>query len=217
MLVKHWMSTDVTSVTPETSMMRASKTMKENGLRRLPVVNDKNRVVGIVTDSDIKEASPSKATTLDVHELYYLLSEIKVGDIMTKNPLTVAPDDTVEEAAVIMFDKKIGGLPVIDKDNFLVGILTESDVNEVVISITGVKYGGIQLAIDLSDEPGNLPEVLRSIIAKGGRILSILTGYDETRGNGRRVYIRIRDMDPAPLAELKADIDSKFNVFYWKE
>ncbi len=217
MLVKNWMSKNVISVTPETSMMRASKTMKENGLQRLPVVNEKNRIVGIVCDSDIKEASPSKATTLDVHELYYLLSEIKVGDIMTQNPITISPEDTVEESAVIMFDKKIGGLPVVDKDNFLVGILTESDVNEVVISITGVKHGGIQFALDLSDEQGSLPEVLRAIISRGGRILSLLTGYDEARGEGRRIYIRIRDMEPAPLAELKAHIEKEFNVFYWKD
>ena len=102
MLIKDWMSKSPVTAKPTTSIMKAAKLMKENGFGRLPVIDDDGRLVGIVSDRDIKEASPSKATTLDMHELYYLLSEIKVGDIMTKTVVSIGPDDTVEKAAVLM-------------------------------------------------------------------------------------------------------------------
>ena len=111
MLVREWMASDVLTVDENTSMMKALHLMKENNIRRLPVMA-RGSLVGIISDRDLKEASPSKATTLDVHELYYLLAEIKVKEIMTKNPLTIQQDETVERAAVIMLEHKVSGLPV---------------------------------------------------------------------------------------------------------
>ena len=102
MLIRDWMTTDVITATPETSMLKVSKMMKEYDIRRVPVVDAQNKVVGIVSDRDVKDASPSKATTLDMHELYYLLSEIKVRDIMTPDPVTVEVRDTVERVALLM-------------------------------------------------------------------------------------------------------------------
>ena len=113
MLVKGWMTSDVITIDEDTSMMKASQIMKENNIRRLPVMH-KGKLVGMVTDRDIKEASPSKATTLDVHELYYLLSELKVKDIMKKNLVTIGPEETVEKAAVKMLEHRISGLPVVN-------------------------------------------------------------------------------------------------------
>jgi len=104
MLVKEWMSKKLITVSENTSMMRALRAMKDHKIRRLPVVNNV-KLVGIITDRDLKEASPSKASTLDVHELYYLLSEIKIKDLMVKNPITVGPDESVEKAAAIMLDR----------------------------------------------------------------------------------------------------------------
>ena len=132
------MTTNVMTVTPEPSMLKASKLMKEHDIRRLPVVDSQMNVVGIVSDRDIKEASPSKATTLDMHELYYLLSELKIKDVMTINPICVKPDDTVETVAMLMEDKGFGGLPVVEDDK-LVGIITDHDVFKVLISITGAR------------------------------------------------------------------------------
>ena len=110
MLIREWMTKDVITVTPDTSMLKASKLMKDHNIRRLPVL-DWKRVVGIVSDRDIRAASPSKATTLDMHELYYLLSEVKVKDIMTSDPVTVYDTDAVDAAALLMENKGIGGLP----------------------------------------------------------------------------------------------------------
>jgi acetoin utilization protein AcuB len=95
MLLKNWMTREIITVTPETSMMKASKILKDQNIHRLPVVEENGKLVGIVSDRDIKDASPSKATTLDVHELYYLLSEIKIKDIMTRNPHTINEEATV--------------------------------------------------------------------------------------------------------------------------
>ena len=156
MIIKDWMTKDVITVDPETSMMRAAKLMKEKGIRRLPVVDDKGKIVGMLSDRDVKEASPSKATTLDVHELYYLLSEIKVKNIMSPNPLTILDTDTVVKCAAIMHDKKISGLPVLNEQGELVGIMTQNEVYRVLLSITGIYHGGIQIGLKLPDQRGTL-------------------------------------------------------------
>ena len=121
MRVKTWMTKNVITVSPDESMMKASKLMKDHEIRRLPVVDEQGRLIGIISDRDVKEASPSKATTLDVHELYYLLSEIKVKDIMTKTAIALHVEETVEKAAVVMHDRRVGGLPVVDDANKVVG------------------------------------------------------------------------------------------------
>ena len=211
MLVKDWMTTDPITVSPETSIMKASQIMKENNIRRLPVLNDKGQVVGIISDRDLKEASPSKATTLDVHELYYLLSELKVKDIMSRKVIILKPEDTVEKAAVIMLEHKVTGLPVVDGTD-LVGILSQGDVFRVLTSITGIYRGGTQFAFLLSDKAGAIKEVGDVIREHGGRMVSILTSYDMCEEGTRAVYIRIADMAPDKLAALRAALEAKFKV-----
>ncbi len=187
MLVKNWMSKDVITLTHDRSMMKASKLMKDNDISRLPIVDEDGVLVGIVSDRDIKEASPSKATTLDMHELYYLLSEIKVKDIMSRKVLTVSDEDTVEKAAVIMEENKIGGIPVVDSDRKCVGIITNTDVFKVLIGITGVLDGGVQVGLALSNKPGSLNGVLDYLKENGGRVMSILTSYEPEQENMRHV------------------------------
>lgn len=211
MLVKEWMTTDPITVTPDTSIMKASQIMKENNVRRLPVVDDKGKVVGIVTDRDLKEASPSKATTLDVHELYYLLSELKVKDIMSRKIITIKPDDTVEKAAVIMLEHKVTGLPVIDGEH-LVGVLSQGDVFRVLTSITGIYRGGTQFALELPDKPGTIKEAGDVIRKHGGRMVAILTSYDMCEEGTRNVYIRVADMAPDKLAALRQEMEATFKV-----
>lgn len=215
MLIKDWMSKDIVVVDEEMSMMKASKLLKERDIRRLPVVDKKGRIVGILTDRDIKEASPSKATTLDVHELYYLLSEIKVKDIMTPKPFTIHVNDTVEKAAVVMLDRKVEGLPVVDDDNKVVGIITGGDIFKVLVSITGVFQGGIQMGLKLPDEPGSLKQVVEELRQHKARVISILTHYEENEVGTRHVYIRIHDMDKGDEKTLKESLQSKNNLLFW--
>ncbi len=211
MLIKYWMTADPVTVTPDTSVMKASQLMKENNVRRLPVVDEKGALVGIVSDRDLKEASPSKATTLDVHELYYLLSELKVKDIMSRKVMTIDLDDTVEKAAVIMLEHKITGLPVVE-DGKVVGILSQGDVFRVLTSITGVYRGGVQFALNLEDRPGSIKDVADVIRKHGGRMVSILTSYDMCEEGCRNVYIRIADMPDDRLKALTDELEHDFTV-----
>lgn len=215
MIIKDWMTKDVITVDSETSMMRASKLMKEKGIRRLPVVDDKGRLVGLLSDRDVKEASPSKATTLDVHELYYLLSEIKVKNIMTPNPITIRDTDTVVKCAAIMHDKKISGLPVLSEQGQLVGIMTQNEVYRVLLSITGVYHGGVQFGLKLPDQRGTLKEVLDCVRGHKARVISVLTSYDKVEDGFRHIFIRIKDMDKSELNALRQDLESKYTLAFW--
>lgn len=133
LLVQDWMTAETLIVDPKTRMLDAHRLMREKGVRRLPVVK-KGKVVGIITRSDVREAQPSDATSLNVWEMNYLLAQLLVRDIMTKDVYTVRPEDTVKTAATILYEKKIGALPVIDKNGKLAGIITESDIFRVLIS-----------------------------------------------------------------------------------
>jgi len=217
MLVKDWMTKDVITLTADRSMMKAAKLMKDHKFKRIPIVDEKGRLVGIVSDRDVKAASPSKATSLDMHELYYLLSEVKINDIMTKSPACIHPENTVERAAVMMLKGKFGGLPVVDEGNHVVGIITDSDIFKVLISITGVREGGIQLGLKLSSQPGSLVPVLDFLKVSGARVVSILTSYDTPEEGTRSVFVRIRDMDKKLLAKLRAELEQKFVLLYWVE
>ncbi|HFC46665.1 MAG TPA: CBS domain-containing protein [Dissulfuribacter thermophilus] len=213
MLVKEWMAKDPVVVDENTSIMKATQLMKEHRIRRVPVVKD-GKLVGIVSDRDIKEAAPSKATSLDVHELYYLLSEIKVKDIMTPNPLVLVETDSVERAAVIMLENKISGLPVINDRGEVVGVITQTDILKVMISISGIYHSPIQLAVELEDKSGALHELLTSIRESGARIVSVLTSKDNVPPGYREVYIRIQDMDEKDLASLKETLGKTYKLLY---
>jgi acetoin utilization protein AcuB len=215
MLVVNWMSTDVVTITPERSMMKASKLMKDKSISRLPVVDDNGVILGIVSDRDVKDASPSKATTLDVHELYYLLSEIKVGDIMTKKVVTIRDTETVEKAAVLMLEGNFGGLPVVDEENKVVGIITDTDIFKVLVEISGVYQGGAQFCLRLSTEPGSLRPVLAFLKEHGARIMSIMTHNVPESEGFKNVYVRIRDMEKPEFKRLKQDLADTFDVVYW--
>ncbi|WP_419786103.1 CBS and ACT domain-containing protein [Pseudodesulfovibrio sp.] len=215
MLVANWMTPEVISITPDRSMMKASKIMKDKNISCLPVVDEDGKLVGIVSDRDIKEASPSKATTLDMHELYYLLSEVKVKDIMTKKVVTMREDETVEKAATLMLEGKFGSVPVVDADGRVVGIMTDSDVFKVLVEISGVYEGGNQVCLQIGTGPGTLSPVLAFLKDHNARIMNIMThNVPETEGM-KNVYIRIRDMEKPDLKRLKADMEEQFNVLYW--
>ena len=214
MLVKGWMTADVITIDEDTPMMKASIIMKEKKIRSLPFVDKKRKLVGIVTDWDLRDASPSKATTLDVYELNYLISTIKIKDIMTKNIVFVRPDETVEFAAILMLENKISSLPVINDKGTLIGIITQTDIFEVLINITGVYTGGIQFALSLEDRPGSIREVSDVIRSYGGRIVSILSTRETSEEGRHSVYIRIRLLPPDKLRNLVKELDEKFIALY---
>lgn len=131
-LVKSWMTKDVITIGVDTTLPEAHKLMTEHSIRRLPVIEN-GRLVGIVTRGDVREAEPSDATSLSIWEINYLLAKLRVEKIMTRQPVTISPEATIGEAAKLMLEKKISGLPVVDNQNQVIGIITESDIFRMVV------------------------------------------------------------------------------------
>ena len=213
MLVNNWMSKEVVTIDANDSMQAALALMKKSDIRMLPVVK-KGKLVGIVTDRDLKRASASDATTLDVHELLYLISKLKVQDIMTKNPITVPQNFTVEETAEVLLKNKISGVPVVDQNGDIVGTITQTDLFRVIISLTGVGTRGIQFAFQLEDRPGSIKEVCDVIRKFQGRIVSILTSYEGVAEGYRKVYIRIHSIERSRLQQLKEELSRMAALIY---
>lgn len=130
--VRDWMTTPVISVSPSTPISSAHQVMKRNNIRRLPVVENE-RLVGMITIGDIREASPSDATTLSIWELNYLWAQLTVEKVMSRKLVTVGPDVSIIDAAEDMLEHKISGLPVLDESHKLIGILTESDIFRMLV------------------------------------------------------------------------------------
>ena len=214
MLVRNWMTADVVTVTPDTSLLKIGKLLRDHNVRRLPVVDDRGRLKGIVSDRDVRDASPSKATTLDMYEMHYLLAEIKASAIMTPKPITVKPTDTVENAAMLMLDNKVGGLPVVDDAGDLVGIISDHDVFKALVNITGVREGGMQLGLAVPSVQGGMRPVFDILRKRGARILSVLSSNNDA--GERHIFLRIRDMESREAEdELVSEVREKCELLYW--
>jgi acetoin utilization protein AcuB len=206
MPVLDYMSKDLITVDEDTSIMKASKLMKQNGIRHLPILR-KGRLVGIVSDRELKEATPSKATTLDIHEMYYLLDQITVKSLMPKHLYTIGPEQTVEKAAAVMLKYNISALPVVDQRGGLEGIISKGDIFKAFVSISGINQAPLAMGLELKDQPGSIKAVTDVIRAHGGRLGSILTGYEGAPEGYRKVFIRAREVkdEKALLQELEAN------------
>jgi acetoin utilization protein AcuB len=213
LLVENWMNPHVITVDADDSMLDATKILKEHNIRHLPVL-EKGKLVGIVTDRDLKRASPSDATSLEAHELLYLIANIKVREIMTTNPITVPYNFTIEEAAQILLQAKISGMPVVDKDGNVIGAITQTDLFKVLISLTGVGKKGVQFAFLLEDRPGSIKEVTDIIRSYGGRMASILSSYEKAPEGHRYAYIRMYDVDREKIGQLKEDLKKNAKMLY---
>ena len=156
------------------SMKKAMDLLKEHEIRHLPVLKDGERLVGILSERDIKQASPSPATALEIREIYYLLDKVKVKQIMTRRPYTVSSSSPIEEAALIIREKKIGCLPVVD-DGKLVGILTETDIIDAFIAGMGVTGPGYRIELVLQNRPGKLLELLKLLKDFEANVVSVAT------------------------------------------
>ncbi len=206
MLVERWMSKKPITVQRDDSLAAAARLLKDHNIRRLPVLH-KGELVGILTDRDVKAASPSKATSLDIWELHFLLEKLSVSDVMTPRPITISPDTTIERAALIMMERKIGGLPVVDGIGSLVGILTEEDVFRALVEVTGVAKRKVRVSLLIPDEAGSIREVADICRRLGGRILSILVSYAGVPAGKRELIMRV---DCPDLAGLKRELDGAF-------
>ncbi len=180
MLVGERMSQPVISIPPDMPIVDAVNLMKRERIRRTPVVKD-GKLLGIVSDKDLLNASPSPATSLSVWELNYLLSKITVRDVMTRKVLTVFEDTPIEQAARIMADNKIGGLPVMRGDS-IVGIITETDLFKILLELMGARETGLRVTATILDEPGQLARLTQAITSAGGNFIAFGTFTGDRQG-----------------------------------
>jgi acetoin utilization protein AcuB len=199
MLVGERMSHPVISISPEMPIVDALNLMKREHIRRAPVVKD-GKMVGIVSDKDLLNASPSPATSLSVWELNYLLSKITVKEIMTKNVLTVDEKTPIEEAARIMADNKIGGLPVCRGDE-VVGIITETDLFKIFLELMGAREPGVRVTVLIPEQRGQLAKLTEAIAARGGNFVAFgqFTGDSPA---SRLVTFKVDGLDEAQIKEI---------------
>ena len=197
MLVGERMTRDPVVIRDDTPIDEAMKIMRDNKIRRLPVLNNKGALVGIISERDLLYASPSPATSLSIHELHYLMSKIKVAGVMTKEVITVTEDTPLEEAARIMADNKIGGLPVVS-DGELVGIITETDLFKIFLELLGAREMGVRLAMLVPDEKGVLARVTGKIAEMEGNIVSLGTFLGDDPTNAL-LTVKVQDVEEKDL------------------
>ncbi len=204
MLVKDCMTPNPVTINPDMPVAEALSFMRQHNVRRLPILNKKRKLVGIISEKDLLYASPSPATSLSVYEVGYLLSKLKVEEIMAKNVTTITLDASLEEAARIMADCKISGLPVMDGDR-LVGIITETDVFKTILTMMGARQPGVRLTLHLVDEPGALSRITGSIAALGGDIIALGT-FHRPDGGGA-MMVKVRGVERVALVKAMETLD----------
>ncbi|MCA9942716.1 MAG: CBS domain-containing protein [Anaerolineales bacterium] len=192
MLVKRRMSAPVITVPPDMSVPDCLKLMQRERIRRTPVV-DNGRLVGIVSDKDLLNASPSDATSLSVWEISYLINKIKVKDVMTKEVLTIQQEMPIEEAARIMVDNKVGGLPVVNNGD-IVGLITETDLFKMLLELMGARDQGVRVTAVVSDKVGTLAAVTQAIANANGSFLAFGAFSGEAVSN-KILTFKVRRLD----------------------
>jgi acetoin utilization protein AcuB len=210
MRIRDMMTKNPITVDSETLVIDAQKIMKENNIRRLPVV-DKGKVLGIITKHDLLEASPSPATSLSVHELNYLLSKMKVKEIMKKNPVTLTPDTPFEEALKIGQDNRIGSFPVVENGK-LVGIATESDIVRFLTRALGIREEGSRITIEgLGGKLTDLEKII-SIVNQHNTVVLSMISLPRSEKKDWMIVLRLRTTSPDPI--VRDFKKAGFNVTY---
>ncbi len=211
MFVGERMTHPVITIHPNLPIQEALQMMHTDHIRRLPVIGSRGELLGIVTEKDLLNASPSEATSLSVWELNYLLSKITIERVMVRNVVTVTENTPLEEAARIMADHKIGSLPVV-RNGQLVGIITETDLFKVFLEMLGARESGVRVTAALSDVPGELSKITKVIQDLGGNIIAMGTFLGESSSQ-RIITIKVSGVDSATLEqELKPIVDKILDI-----
>jgi len=213
MLVKDWMSKPPVTVDADASVAKAVTLLNRNEINMLPVLAD-NRLAGIIANADIQKASAAGFDPFKQGEFNELLSQVKVGSVMTRKPITVPPEHTVEETAEIMLLHKVSGLPVVDGRDEVIGVITRSDILQLIIILAGKGKGGIQFALELENQPDRIKDITDMILDYGGRISSLISTRERAGRGNQRLYIRIYDIDQPSLLRLTEVIREKAELLY---
>ena len=200
MFVRDRTSSPPVTITPDTPFQDTLKLMNDHGFRRLPVVNKKGKLVGIVSERDLLYASPSPVTSLSVWEITYLLSKIQVREIMTDEVITTTLDTPIEDAARLMADNKIGGLPVLDEHSHVVGVITETDIFKSFVEVFAGGHSGLRLTLEVPERKEVLLELDRAISELGGSIVSVGSFYGDVSGQ-RGLVVKVRGARKGQLVD----------------
>ncbi len=181
MTIKSVMTENPFTVSPSDPVTNAQTMMRREKIHRLPVIDGAKKLVGIVSEKDLLYATPSPATTLNVYEMSNLLSKLKVESVMTKEVIAIPSETLIEDAARLLVDNNIGGLPVVDEGT-LVGIVTESDLFRLLIDLFGTRKKGVRATLRVPERPGELADTTKAISDAGGNVISVGTfsGNDVT-------------------------------------
>ncbi len=196
MIVEQMMNTDVSTLQPSNSIKDAIDLLREKKIRHLPITNNKGLVVGILSDRDIKDATPSNLIDNQQNDIY----ATPIENIMTKNPLIGHPLDFVEEVATLFYDQKIGCLPIVSSGK-LVGIVTETDLLYKYIELTGAHQPGSQIEVRVPNRPGILFEVSKVFHDHHSNVLSVLVYPDLQNDENKILVFRVKTMNPLGIIE----------------
>jgi acetoin utilization protein AcuB len=209
MLVKERMTRNPIFIRPDMPVTEAQSLMKREKIHHLPVLDKDEKLVGIVTEKDLLYASPSVATTLSVYEMTSLLAKLKVEKVMTRDVVSIAEDVPLEEAARIMADRRIGGLPIV-RGKALVGVITESDLFRIFIELFGARQKGVRVSMTMPNEKGQLVKITSAVCQAGGNIIALGTYLGDDPSSGRctvKVDGVPRDKLVAALTPLVRSVD----------
>jgi acetoin utilization protein AcuB len=213
MLVKDWMSTSVITIDVKSTLQDAINLMMEHDISLLPVMEE-GKLAGVVTDRDVKHASPSDACLLDFQNIMYHVARLEVGSIMSPNLVTIPMDLTIEETAEILMQHNISGAPVVDNAGQVKGIITKNDLFAALISMTGLSQRGVTFGIQVEDTPGSIKAVTDIIRNFGGRLVSIVTTYETAPQGHRQVYVRAFNLNRSTFPELVQELQNTARLLY---
>ena len=213
MYVGRVMHTDLVTVPPDTSLVQAQNIIAERRIAHLLVVDKKENLVGIISDRDLKQSWASPATTLSVHELNYLLKQLTVDMIMRKKIITISPNTTIERAARIMQENRISALPVMEKEN-LVGIITTTDVMEVLLQAIGIDRDSFRFTVLVQDRIGMVAEVSRILKEKQINIRSLVTWPERKYEGVYQLVMRVAAADKENAVSVLAEAGFKVLTKY---
>jgi len=213
MLVRDWMSKRVITVDVNTNMQQAITLMMEHNISRLPVM-ESGKLVGMVTDRDLRRAAPSDTTVMEVRHILYHLTTVQMSAIMSRELVTIPPEFTLEEFAEVLLEHKISGCPVVDPGGQLVGIITRQDLLRAIVSVSGLPNRGIQFGFLLEDRPGSTREVTDVIRKHGAKLVSVVSSYATAPKGHRNTYVRVFDMDRTRLDQLIEELKRTAKMLY---
>lgn len=212
-MVKDWMSSAPITIDVKASLSEALATMERHHISLLPVLEN-DKLSGIVTDMDMKPFKTLCCSCSAAGGFAVILDRVRVEDVMSRTPVTIPSDYTMEEVADVLLKNEASGVLVVDGNNQLVGVVTQRDINRVFISLTGLRKGGIAFGFLLEDSPGSIKDVTDILRSHGARIQSILTSYERTVKGYRNVQIRVRKLNRASLPQVLQELREKGRLLY---